>query len=42
MLTIPVVLLVCLFVLGAVLLAYSQGKPEPYLDENGKVNFTDK
>ena len=37
MLTIPVVLLVCLFILGAVLLAYSPGKPEPYLDENGKA-----
>jgi pimeloyl-ACP methyl ester carboxylesterase len=36
MLTIPVVLLVCVFILGGFLLAYSPGKPEPYLDENGK------
>ena len=35
-LTIPVVLLVCLFILGALLLACSPGKPELYLDENGK------
>ena len=37
MLTIPVVLLVCLFILGALLLACSPGKPELYLDENGKA-----
>lgn len=36
MLTIPVVLLVCVFIHGGVLLACSPGKPEPYLDENGK------
>jgi pimeloyl-ACP methyl ester carboxylesterase len=36
MLTIPVVLLVCVFILGGILLAYSPGKPEPYLDKNGK------
>ena len=36
MLTIPVVLLVFVFILGGVLLACSPGKPEPYLDENGK------
>ena len=36
MLTIPVVLLVCVFILGGVLLAYSPGKPEPFLDENEK------
>ena len=36
MLTIPVVLLICVFVLGVMLLAFSPGKPEPYLDENGK------
>jgi pimeloyl-ACP methyl ester carboxylesterase len=36
MVTIPVVLLVCVFILGGVLLACSPGKPEPYLGENGK------
>ncbi|MDO9088459.1 MAG: alpha/beta hydrolase [Anaerolineaceae bacterium] len=36
MLTIPVILLVSVFILGGMLLAYSPGKPEPYLDENGK------
>jgi pimeloyl-ACP methyl ester carboxylesterase len=35
MLTIPVVLLVCVFILVGVLLACSPGKPEPFLDENG-------
>jgi pimeloyl-ACP methyl ester carboxylesterase len=36
MLTIAAVLLVCAFILVGVLLAYSPGKPEPFLDENGK------
>lgn len=36
MLTIPVVLLVCVFILGGVLLACSPGKPLPFVDENGK------
>lgn len=36
MLTIPVVLLVCVLFLVGMLLAYSPGKPEPYLNENGK------
>ena len=36
MLTITVVLLVCFFTIGGVLLACSPGKPEPYLDEKGK------
>jgi pimeloyl-ACP methyl ester carboxylesterase len=36
MLTIPVVLLACVFILGGVLLAFSPGKPQPFLDENGK------
>jgi pimeloyl-ACP methyl ester carboxylesterase len=36
MLMIPVVLLICVFILAGVLLAYSPGKPEPFLDENGK------
>jgi hypothetical protein len=35
MLAIPVVLLVCAFILGGVLLAFSPGKPQPFLDENG-------
>jgi len=35
MLTIPAVLLVCVFILVGVLLACSPGKPEPFLDENG-------
>jgi pimeloyl-ACP methyl ester carboxylesterase len=35
-LTIPVVLLACVFILVGVLLAYSPGKPEPFLDENGR------
>jgi pimeloyl-ACP methyl ester carboxylesterase len=34
-LTILAVLLVCVFILGGVLLAWSPGKPEPFLDENG-------
>ena len=34
---IPVVLLVCAFILGGVLLAYSPGKPQPFLDENGNL-----
>jgi pimeloyl-ACP methyl ester carboxylesterase len=29
------VLLTCVFILGGMLLAYSSGKPEPFLDENG-------
>ena len=32
---IPVVLLVCILILGSILLAYSPGIPEPFLDENG-------
>ena len=36
MLTIPVVLLICVFILGGVLLACSPGKPLPFVDENGK------
>ena len=36
MLTIPVVLLVCVFILGGVLLACSPGKPLSFVDENGK------
>ena len=36
MLTIPVVLLVCVIFLIGVLMACSPGKPEPFLDENGK------
>ena len=35
MLTIPAVLLVCVFILVGVLLAYSPGKPIPFVDENG-------
>lgn len=34
-LLIPAVLLVCVLILLGVLLAYSPGKPEPFLDENG-------
>jgi pimeloyl-ACP methyl ester carboxylesterase len=37
MLAIPAVLLVCVFILVGVLLAYSPGKPEPFLDENGDL-----
>jgi pimeloyl-ACP methyl ester carboxylesterase len=36
MLIIPAVLIVCVFILAVVLLAYSPGQPEPFLDENGK------
>jgi pimeloyl-ACP methyl ester carboxylesterase len=36
MLTIPAVLLVCALILVGVLLAYSLGKPNPFVDENGK------
>jgi pimeloyl-ACP methyl ester carboxylesterase len=36
MLTIMAVLLVCVFLLVGVLLAYSPGKPEPLVDENGR------
>lgn len=36
MLTIPAVLLVCVFILVGVLQACSPGKPETFLDENGK------
>ena len=35
-LTIPVVLLVCIFILVGVLLAYCPGESEPFLDENGR------
>ena len=35
MVTIPAVLLVCVFILVGVLQACSPGKPEPFLDENG-------
>ena len=37
MLTIPAVLLVCILILVGVLLACSPGKPEPFLDENGRA-----
>jgi pimeloyl-ACP methyl ester carboxylesterase len=37
MLTIPAVLLVCVFILVGVLLACSPGNPEPFLDENGRL-----
>jgi len=36
MLTIPVVLLICVFIIGSVLLACSPGKPEPFVDETGR------
>ena len=36
MLIIPAVLLICMFILVGVLLACSPGKPEPFLDENGR------
>ena len=36
MLIIPAVLLVCVLILVGVLLVYSPGKPQPFLDENGK------
>ncbi len=37
MLTVPVVFLVCVFILVGVLLVYSPGKPEPLLAENGRL-----
>lgn len=37
MLTIPVLLLVCVLILVGILLAYSPGKPESFVDENGKL-----
>ncbi|MHB1459042.1 MAG: alpha/beta fold hydrolase [Armatimonadota bacterium] len=37
MLAIPVVLLTCVFILVGVLLAFSPGTPEPFLDENGSL-----
>jgi pimeloyl-ACP methyl ester carboxylesterase len=37
MMIIPIVLLASVFILVGVLLAYSPGKPVPFLDENGKV-----
>jgi len=37
MLIIPAVLLIVAFILIGVLLAYSPGNPEPFLDENGKL-----
>ena len=37
MLTIFAVFLVCVLFLVGILLAYSPGKPEPFLDENGKL-----
>jgi pimeloyl-ACP methyl ester carboxylesterase len=37
MLTIPAVLLVCVIILVGALLAFSPGKPLPFLDENGKT-----
>ena len=36
MLTMPAVLLVCVLILVGVLLACSPGKPEPFLEENGR------
>jgi pimeloyl-ACP methyl ester carboxylesterase len=36
MLTMTAVLVVCVFIFVAVLLAYSPGKPEPFLDASGK------
>ncbi len=35
--TIPAVLLFCVFIVLCVMLAYSPGKPVPFLDENGKT-----
>jgi pimeloyl-ACP methyl ester carboxylesterase len=35
LLLIPAVLLFCVLILAGVLLAYSPGKPQPFLDENG-------
>src|SRR6185436_21091080 len=37
MLIIPAVLLIVAFILIGVLLAYSPGNPEPFLDENGRL-----
>lgn len=37
LLLIPVILLVCLLVFIALLALWSPGKPEPFLDENGRV-----
>lgn len=37
MLTTLTVFLVCILILGGILWAYSPGKPQPYLDETGKV-----
>lgn len=37
MVIIPIILLASVFILVGVLLAYSPGKPVPFLDENGKV-----
>jgi pimeloyl-ACP methyl ester carboxylesterase len=37
MLTIPAVILVCVFILAGVILSCSPGKPEPFLDENGRM-----
>jgi len=34
-LMIPAVFIVCLLIIGSMLLAYSPGKPQPFLDENG-------
>ena len=36
MVTIPAVLLVCVFILVGMLLACSPGKPKPFVDENGR------
>jgi hypothetical protein len=36
MLLIPAILLVCVFILLSVLLAFSPGKPAPFLDKNGR------
>lgn len=37
MLTTLTVFLVCIVILGGILWSYSPGKPQPYLDETGKV-----
>lgn len=37
MLIIPAILLVCILILVGVMLACSQGKPDPFLDENGRL-----
>ncbi len=36
MLIMPAVLLICIFILAGVLFARSPGKPEPFVDENGR------